>query len=98
MSLSQETLELVLRGLGEKPLADGEVIWGRYHSEPVLAAACKAKLRERGAAFTLINYSACIWFGEYDELEERITYRSTADTDDEALIEAFALAVKGGAL
>lgn len=101
MSLSQETLGLVLRGLGDRPLADGEVIWGRYHSEPTLAAACKAKLRERDYEYRIeADAKSVLADIRHPGLcgYEVAWHETDGGDDDLALIEAFAKAVKAGAL
>lgn len=105
MSLSPETLELVLRGLGQQPLAEGEVIWSRTHSWPTLAAACKAKLRERGISLSTYcgKKGSSATISTTTAVPRRPVMRNVygtarAETDDEAVILAFAAAVKAGAL
>lgn len=102
MSLSTETLALVLKGLGGKQLAEGEVIWGRYHSEPVLAAVCKAKLRDVGARYSILAFPNGHTNVDIRWPVGNIRKPANIDrgdgNDDLALIEAFAKAVKEGAL
>jgi hypothetical protein len=100
-SLSPETLELCARGLG----------WGAGYiqqgSNADLAAACKAKLRERGLSYAT-SYLA---HGEGRSSEAngftggaavyepfRGAFSANGETDDLALILAFSQAVAKGAL
>jgi hypothetical protein len=122
MSLSQEALELVAKGLGlrhplvDKPIhqpswADSPVDGGWWSgtrsigTTPDLAAACKAKLRESRINYTIycgLKHSSAV-ISTWDRTVSRLSKRNvlggaTAPDDDLALIEAFALAVKAGAL
>jgi hypothetical protein len=112
MSLSPETLELVARGLGLNSLSFlrmdhiEESIYTDFpdntvaYSLPDLAAACKAKLRERGLGYDCwANTSGYLGARIYKNGDVPYIYQPSQDgTDDEALISCFAQAVAKGAL
>jgi hypothetical protein len=117
MSLSPETLELVARGLGLNSLSFlrmdhiEESIYTDFpdntvaYSLPDLAAACKAKLRERGVGFEsglspLGRAYARLWRIASDCESVGLDHWDARrpDTDDLALILAFSQAVAKGAL
>jgi hypothetical protein len=112
-SLSPETLELVARGLGGRRIeaiapnhwyfwpddstsAYAAISW----SAADLAAACKAKLRERGLGYDCwANTSGYLGARIYKNGDVPYIYQPSQDgTDDEALISCFAQAVAKGAL
>jgi hypothetical protein len=119
VSLSQETQALVAKGLGWDDLFAGSGNFGRiielegggsdFISTADLAAACKAKLRERGGIYQnglpYFTYSSGFCMGScdaqistHDDAGRLAVFRGRATDDDLAVIEAFAQAVKAGAL
>jgi hypothetical protein len=105
VSLSPETLELCARGLNS---GEQYPVWklGTY-SHADLAAACKAKLRERGFCYDTSYLAhgegrsrAAVHepFRDVNGFAGGEEFSANGETDDLALILAFAQAVAKGAL